>query len=55
MVRIGRPAVLPNLGFERQLKKYEEVIKKENHLRQTKRLEVKTCESDKINLGMVKT
>jgi len=27
-VRKSRPAVLPNLGFERQLKKYEEVLKR---------------------------
>ena len=29
-VRKSRPSVLPNLGFERQLKKYEETIKN-NH------------------------
>jgi hypothetical protein len=27
LVRKRRPSVLPNLGFERQLKKYEEQIK----------------------------
>lgn len=28
-VRLKRPTVLPNLGFERQLKKYEELLAKE--------------------------
>jgi protein-tyrosine phosphatase len=27
-VRKSRPSVLPNLGFERQLKKYEEALKR---------------------------
>lgn len=28
-VRKARPKVLPNLGFERQLKKYEETLRKQ--------------------------
>jgi hypothetical protein len=28
LVRQSRPKVLPNLGFERQLKKYEELLRK---------------------------
>ncbi len=42
-MRNARPQVLPNLGFERQLKEYEKiVIQQEN-----RRLKSKTSESNK--------
>ena len=43
LVRQGRPSVLPNLGFERQLKMYEKsIIKLTPISRSSKRSEVKT-------------
>lgn len=43
LVRQGRPSVLPNLGFERQLKMYEKsAMKLTSFSRGSKRSEVKT-------------
>ena len=43
LVRQGRPSVLPNLGFERQLKMYEKSVMKLTPVsRNAKRSEVKT-------------
>jgi len=42
-IRKARPTVLPNLGFERQLKKYEEILKKASkQSRNSRRNDVKT-------------
>ena len=52
-VRKARPNVLPNLGFERQLKQYELILaslKKQQKV--PKRGEVKTSESSKRNYIM---
>lgn len=44
LVRKSRPSVLPNLGFERQLKRYEEELRA-NATRNSKRKEGKINES----------
>jgi hypothetical protein len=48
LVRKSRPNVLPNLGFERQLKKYEEALRSGvKNSRNSRRSEVRTSESGK--------
>jgi hypothetical protein len=44
-VRKYRPTVLPNLGFERQLKKYEETIRRPRLTDKSKTMEEKKTES----------
>lgn len=52
-VRKFRPNVLPNLGFERQLKRYEEQIKGNYRVsRNAKRAEFKTNESGQSQILM---
>lgn len=43
LVRKARPSVLPNLGFERQLKRYEEDLRLNNirHSRNLKKKDIK--------------
>jgi 2-polyprenyl-6-methoxyphenol hydroxylase-like FAD-dependent oxidoreductase len=52
LVRKSRPSVLPNLGFERQLKRYEEDLRASNarNSRNSRRKEVKFSESGKSQL-----
>lgn len=44
-VRRSKPNVLPNLGFERQLKEYEKVLKSENN--EVRKIISKTSEARK--------
>lgn len=48
MVRKSRPSVLPNIGFERQLKKYEHFVLDFREYESARRSEVKTSESGKV-------